>query len=275
MLRTGKQMRAQRTASGGASRFALAGSVGLLLAVSLWLAFGAQLSDLHTIDYVSVWAGAQLIGPDLYDPARLERIEHTVSPLIESKRYTRPPYYVMMFWPLCRLPSHERGRAADLPPDLAVRRARDHGLCLVPPARMELRNRAGCAHHDADGGGRGAVDSAETGLRGRCAAGPFHGEAPPVCVSAGGADRPAQVSGAGRVSSRRSGALSASRGLCWYRVAAEEPARGFVERRDLRSQHPGCGRSAAETTCSVVAACAGGRRGNHHGLPSSPDGSSH
>src|ERR1035437_5301419 len=104
MLSTGKQMRAQRTASGGASRFALAGSVGLLLAVSLWLAFGAQLSDLHTIDYVSVWAGAQLIGPDLYDPARLERIEHTVSPLIESKRYTRPPYYVMMFWPLGRLP---------------------------------------------------------------------------------------------------------------------------------------------------------------------------
>ena len=61
------------------------------------LAFMAQAPDLHTIDYVSVWAGAQIIGPNLYDPMRLERIEQTVSPLISSKRYIRPPYYVMMF----------------------------------------------------------------------------------------------------------------------------------------------------------------------------------
>jgi len=87
-----------------ASRFALAASIGLLLAISLSLAFLAQAPDWHTIDYVSVWAGAQIIGPDLYDPARLEKIEHTVSPLIESKRYIRPPYYVMMFWPLGWLP---------------------------------------------------------------------------------------------------------------------------------------------------------------------------
>jgi len=95
---------AQSTATGGASRVALAGSIGLLLAVTLSLAFLAQMPDLQTIDYVSVWAGSQMIGPDLYDPAPLERIEHTVSPAISSKRYIRPPYYVMMFWPLGRLP---------------------------------------------------------------------------------------------------------------------------------------------------------------------------
>jgi hypothetical protein len=78
--------------------------MGTLLALTLSLAFLAQVPDLHTIDYVSVWSGAQMIGPDLYDPVRLERIEHAVSPLIQSKRYVRPPYYVMMFWPLASLP---------------------------------------------------------------------------------------------------------------------------------------------------------------------------
>ena len=97
-------IQAQSAATGGASRLALVGSIGALVTVTLSLAFLAQVPDLHTIDYVSVWAGAQVIGPDLYDPVRLERIEHTVSPLIESKRYIRPPYYVMMFWPLGRLP---------------------------------------------------------------------------------------------------------------------------------------------------------------------------
>ena len=97
-------IQAQTTASKGVPRFALAGSVALLLALTLSLAFLAQVPDLHTNDYVSVWAGAQIIGPDLYDPVRLERIEHTVSPLIGSKRYIRPPYYVMMFWPLGWLP---------------------------------------------------------------------------------------------------------------------------------------------------------------------------
>ena len=98
------QMEARGARTGKASRIALAGGMVLLLAVPLLLAFLAQAPDLHTIDYVSVWAGAQIIGPNLYDPARLERIEHTVSPLIESKRYIRPPYYVMMFWPLGGLP---------------------------------------------------------------------------------------------------------------------------------------------------------------------------
>jgi hypothetical protein len=97
-------IQAQSTTTGGASRFALAGSLGALVAVTLSLAFLAQTPDLETIDYVSVWAGAQMIGPDLYDPVRLERIEHTVSPEIAGKRYIRPPYYVMMFWPLGRLP---------------------------------------------------------------------------------------------------------------------------------------------------------------------------
>ena len=97
-------IQALTTASKGVPRFALAGSVALLLAVALSLAFLAQMPDLRTNDYVSVWAGAQIIGPDLYDPVRLERIEHTVSPLIGSKRYIRPPYYVMMFWPLGWLP---------------------------------------------------------------------------------------------------------------------------------------------------------------------------
>jgi hypothetical protein len=94
---------AQSTATGGASRFALAASIGFLLAVTLSLAFLAQVPDLHTADCVSVWAGAQIIGPDLYDPAHLERVEHTVSPLIFNYRFIRPPYYVMLFWPLGRL----------------------------------------------------------------------------------------------------------------------------------------------------------------------------
>ena len=97
-------MQPRSTTAGGSSRFVLIGAIATLLAISLSLAFLAQMPDLHTIDYVSVWGGAQIIGPDLYDPARLERIEHTVSPLIQSKRYIRPPYYVMMFWPLGRLP---------------------------------------------------------------------------------------------------------------------------------------------------------------------------
>ena len=98
------QMQAPGNTTGKASRIALAGSIVLLLTIPLLLAFLAQAPDLRTIDYVSVWAGAQIIGPNLYDSAPLERIEHTVSPLIESKRYIRPPYYVMMFWPLGRLP---------------------------------------------------------------------------------------------------------------------------------------------------------------------------
>src|SRR5260370_1025457 len=98
------QMQAQGATTGKASRIALAGGIVLLLAIPLLLAFLAQAPDLRTIDYVSVWAGAQIIGPNLYDSTRLEQIEHTVSPLIESKRYIRPPYYVMMFWPLGRLP---------------------------------------------------------------------------------------------------------------------------------------------------------------------------
>jgi hypothetical protein len=88
----------------GAPRLALAASSGLLIVLTLSLAFRAQTPDLHTNDYVSVWAGARIIGPDLYDAGRLERIEHTVNPLITSKRYIRPPYYVMMFWPLGLLP---------------------------------------------------------------------------------------------------------------------------------------------------------------------------
>ena len=98
------QMEARGATTRKASRIALAGGIVLLLTIPLLLAFLAQAPDLHTIDYVSVWAGAQIIGPNLYDSARLERIEHTVSPLIESKRYIRPPYYVMMFWPLGGLP---------------------------------------------------------------------------------------------------------------------------------------------------------------------------
>src|SRR5271166_1535164 len=98
------QMQAQGTTSGKLSRVALAAALVLLLTVPLLLAFLAQAPDLRTIDYVSVWAGAQIIGPNLYDSAQLEKIEHTVSPLIESKRYIRPPYYVMMFWPLGWLP---------------------------------------------------------------------------------------------------------------------------------------------------------------------------
>jgi hypothetical protein len=98
------RMEAQGVTAGKTSRIALAGGIVLLLAIPLLLAFLAQEPDLHTIDYVSVWAGAQIIGPNLYDSTRLEQIEHTVSPLIESKRYIRPPYYVMMFWPLGGLP---------------------------------------------------------------------------------------------------------------------------------------------------------------------------
>src|ERR1039458_2916651 len=45
-------IQAQSTTTGGASRFALAGSIGALVAVTLSLAFLAQTPDLETIDYV-------------------------------------------------------------------------------------------------------------------------------------------------------------------------------------------------------------------------------
>src|SRR4051812_4984214 len=68
------------------------------------LAFVEQPEDRHTSDFYSFWAGAQLLGPELYDVSRAEAIQKRVSPLVESKRYIRPPFYALMLWPLGQMP---------------------------------------------------------------------------------------------------------------------------------------------------------------------------
>src|SRR5260370_36374592 len=97
------EMQAQGNTTVKTSRIALAGAIVLLVAIPLLLAFLAQAPDLRTIEYVSVSAGAPIIGPNLYDSTRLEQIEHTASPLIDSKRCIRPPYYGLLVCPRGRL----------------------------------------------------------------------------------------------------------------------------------------------------------------------------
>jgi len=60
----------------------------------------------HETDFQSFWAGAKLVGRDLYDDSRALALQHQVSPLVESKRYIRPPFYAVMLWPLGQLPFH-------------------------------------------------------------------------------------------------------------------------------------------------------------------------
>jgi len=83
---------------------ALALGIGLAVAIFALLAFLVQPEDRFTSDFYSFWAGAQLVGPDLYNPAAAEAIQHTVSPKVDKKRYIRPPFYAVALWPLGKLP---------------------------------------------------------------------------------------------------------------------------------------------------------------------------
>jgi hypothetical protein len=83
---------------------ALVFSAAFSALVFAFLAFVIQPANRYTSDFYSFWAGARIIGPHLYDPAQAEVIQRTVSPLVESKRYTRPPFYALMLWPLGQLP---------------------------------------------------------------------------------------------------------------------------------------------------------------------------
>jgi hypothetical protein len=78
--------------------------VVMTIAIFTLLAFAVQPQDRFTSDFYSFWAGARLVGPHLYDPAQASAIQHSVSPLVEHKRYIRPPYYAVFLWPLGRLP---------------------------------------------------------------------------------------------------------------------------------------------------------------------------
>ncbi len=93
---------------GGASPISEAYALALSAAVSVLvfslLAFVVQPPNRSTSDFYSFWAGARLVGPNLYDPAQAEAIQRAVSPLIESKRYIRPPFYALILWPLGLLP---------------------------------------------------------------------------------------------------------------------------------------------------------------------------
>jgi hypothetical protein len=67
------------------------------------LAFVVQPEQRFTSDFYSFWAGARLLGPNLYNPAAAEGIQHAVSPKVEKKRFIRPPFYAVALWPLGRL----------------------------------------------------------------------------------------------------------------------------------------------------------------------------
>jgi hypothetical protein len=85
---------------------AFAAPAALAGAVFGLLAFVLQPQDRQSSDFYSFWSGARLVGPHLYDPAQVERIERQVAPQIEVKRYIRPPFYAVALWPLGKLPFH-------------------------------------------------------------------------------------------------------------------------------------------------------------------------
>jgi hypothetical protein len=90
--------------SGKAGRSGSAISAAVTVLVFAVLAFVVQPPNRATSDFYSFWAGARLAGPHLYDPVRAEAIQLAVSPLVESKRYIRPPFYALLLWPLGHLP---------------------------------------------------------------------------------------------------------------------------------------------------------------------------
>jgi hypothetical protein len=93
---------------GGASSISNAQALALSAVVSVLvfslLALVVQPPNRPTSDFYSFWTGARLVGPHLYDPAQDEAIQRTVYPLVETKRFIRPPFYALMLWPLGQLP---------------------------------------------------------------------------------------------------------------------------------------------------------------------------
>ena len=64
----------------------------------------AQAPDRHETDFYSFWAGARLLGPDLYNAQKVEALQQSVSPQVHGKAFIRPPFYAMAVWPLAQLP---------------------------------------------------------------------------------------------------------------------------------------------------------------------------
>jgi len=79
-------------------------SAALAVLVFAFCTFVVQPQDWHTSDFYSFWVGARLAGHRVYDSSQAESIQRGVSPLVQSKRYIRPPFYALALWPLGRLP---------------------------------------------------------------------------------------------------------------------------------------------------------------------------
>lgn len=75
-----------------------------LVITSVFTGLFIQPADLHTLDFVAFWAASQLPQGHVYDVKALEKIQHSASPLVESKRFIRPPFYALMVRPLGYLP---------------------------------------------------------------------------------------------------------------------------------------------------------------------------
>jgi len=81
-------------------------ALAIILAAAIFFCFGilAQAPDHHETDFYSFWAGARLLGPDLYSPEKVAAVQHAESPLVNGKSFIRPPFYALALWPLGRLP---------------------------------------------------------------------------------------------------------------------------------------------------------------------------
>ncbi len=81
-------------------------ALAILFAAAVFFLFGivAQAPDHHEVDFYSFWAGARLVGPDLYSPARVAAVQQAESPQVHGKSFIRPPFYAVALWPLGRLP---------------------------------------------------------------------------------------------------------------------------------------------------------------------------
>jgi hypothetical protein len=81
-------------------------ALAILLAAAIFFCFGilAQAPDHHETDFYSFWAGARLLGPDLYNPEKAAAVQHAESPRVNGKSFIRPPFYALALWPFGRLP---------------------------------------------------------------------------------------------------------------------------------------------------------------------------
>jgi hypothetical protein len=80
-------------------------ALGVVSMAALWWPARAKVVTGFN-DFVMVYAGAHLVGsPDLYRADRMVRVEaETTGAAGPSLQFTRPPYWAVLWWPLCRLP---------------------------------------------------------------------------------------------------------------------------------------------------------------------------